>query len=146
MEWCHVLNRGVDRQRLLSRPSDYEAFEDVVEETLGQIPMRILQLLSDAKSLALCLMARTCWGFCRVHAEIERANLVQHAEEGKWSSLWRRERGTLEQQKCLVAWPLPCPRGWMKYVNDPETEVELNALRLPQYCARPEMRPASGAA
>ncbi len=34
----------------------------------------------------------------------------------------------------------------MKYVNDPETEVELNALRLPQYCARPEMRPASGAA
>ena len=58
-----------------------------------------------------------------------RANLVQHAEEWKWSSLWRRERGTLEQQKCLVAWPLPCPRGWMKYVNDPETEVELNVLR-----------------
>ncbi len=85
--------------------------------------------MCDAKSLALCLMARTCWGFSRVHAEIDRANLVQHAEEWKWSSLWCRERGSLEQQKCLVVWPLPCPRGWMKYVNDPETEVELNALR-----------------
>ncbi len=56
-------------------------------------------------------MARTCWGFRRVHAEIDCANLVQHAEEWNWSSLWHRERGTLEQQKCLVAWPLPCPRG-----------------------------------
>ena len=37
----HVLNRGVGRQRLLSRPSDYEAFEDVVEESLEKIPMRI---------------------------------------------------------------------------------------------------------
>ena len=100
-----------------------------MEETLEKIPMRILQRLRDAKSLALCLMARTCWGFSRVHAEIDRANLGQHAEEWKWSSLWCRERCTLEQQKCLVAWPLPCPRGWMKYVNDPETEVELNALR-----------------
>ena len=37
----HVLNRGVGLQRLFSRPSDYEAFEDVVEETLEKIPMRI---------------------------------------------------------------------------------------------------------
>ena len=37
----HVLNRGVGGQRLLSRPSDYEAFEDVVAETLEKIPMRI---------------------------------------------------------------------------------------------------------
>ncbi len=49
----HVLNRGVGRQRLLSRPSDYEALEDVVQESLEQIPMRILQLLCHAKSLAL---------------------------------------------------------------------------------------------
>ncbi len=67
----HVLNRGVDRQRLLSRPSDYEAFEDVVQvqESLEQIPMRILQRLCNAKSRALCLMARTCRGFSRVNAE-----------------------------------------------------------------------------
>ena len=32
-----------------------------------------------------------------------RANLVQHAEEWKRSSLWRHERGTLEQRKCLAA-------------------------------------------
>ena len=37
----HVLNRGVGRQRLFRQPSDYAAFESVIEETLDKTPMRI---------------------------------------------------------------------------------------------------------
>ena len=37
----HVLNRGVGRGRIFSKPEDYEAFERVVEETLERRPMRI---------------------------------------------------------------------------------------------------------
>jgi len=37
----HVLNRGVGRQRLFHKPKDYEAFEDILAETLITRPMRI---------------------------------------------------------------------------------------------------------
>jgi len=36
-----VLNRGVGRRRLFYKPRDYEAFEEIVEETLLTRPMRI---------------------------------------------------------------------------------------------------------
>ena len=37
----HVLNRGVGRQRLFDKPADYVAFEELVEETLDKVAMRI---------------------------------------------------------------------------------------------------------
>jgi putative transposase len=37
----HVLNRGVGRMQLFSKPADYEAFERVLAETLAKIPMAI---------------------------------------------------------------------------------------------------------
>ncbi|MEX1027694.1 MAG: transposase, partial [Candidatus Paceibacterota bacterium] len=37
----HVLNRGVGRCRLFYKPRDYEAFEEIVEETLLTRAMRI---------------------------------------------------------------------------------------------------------
>jgi putative transposase len=37
----HVLNRGVGRQRLFDNPADYIAFEEVLDETLDKVPMRI---------------------------------------------------------------------------------------------------------
>ena len=37
----HVLKRGVGRRRLFYKPKDYEAFEEIVEETLLTRPMRI---------------------------------------------------------------------------------------------------------
>ena len=58
-----------------------------------------------------------------------RANLVERAEDWQWSSLWRRESGTPDQRTCLADWPLPRPRGWLKFVNEPETEAELKQLR-----------------
>ena len=58
-----------------------------------------------------------------------RANLVDRAEEWQWSSLWRRERGTVDQRHWLGAWPLPRPRQWLKLVNESQTQAELEALR-----------------
>ena len=37
----HVLNRGVGRMRLFEKPRDYEAFEEILSETLAKIPLRI---------------------------------------------------------------------------------------------------------
>lgn len=37
----HVLNRGVGRMRLFTKPRDYEAFLEILDETLAKIPLRI---------------------------------------------------------------------------------------------------------
>src|SRR5512133_3734284 len=37
----HVLNRGVGRMRLFSKPRDYEAFLEILDETLAKLPLRI---------------------------------------------------------------------------------------------------------
>jgi putative transposase len=43
----HVLNRGVGRMQLFSKPADYDAFESILAETLKKTPLEIL---------AYCLM------------------------------------------------------------------------------------------
>jgi putative transposase len=58
-----------------------------------------------------------------------RANLVQRAERWRWCSLWRRGQGE-EQAGCwLHSWPIPHPADWADWVNGPQTEAELEALR-----------------
>jgi putative transposase len=37
----HVLNRGVARMQSFEESADYQAFEQVLRETLGESPMRI---------------------------------------------------------------------------------------------------------
>jgi putative transposase len=58
-----------------------------------------------------------------------RANLVERAEECRWSSLWRRVHGTTDDRRWLASWPLAEPRGWLRLVNEPQTDQELAALR-----------------
>jgi putative transposase len=58
-----------------------------------------------------------------------RAGLVRHAEQWRWSSLWRRLNGSPDERAMLCEWPLPRPRSWVQYVNQPQTEAELTALR-----------------
>jgi putative transposase len=57
-----------------------------------------------------------------------RANLVQRAEDWRYSSLWRRER-SLENDELLSAGPVSLPVDWIHRVNQPETAAELEALR-----------------
>jgi putative transposase len=58
-----------------------------------------------------------------------RADLVRRAEKWRWSSLWRRTRGAPEERAMLSNWPLPEPKSWLQYVNQPQTEAELSAIR-----------------
>lgn len=37
----HVLNRGVGRMRLFTKPRDYEAFQEILGETLAKVSLRI---------------------------------------------------------------------------------------------------------
>ncbi len=54
---------------------------------------------------------------------------MRRAENWRWSSLWRRLNGTGEDRQILSDWPLPRPRSWTQYVNQPQSEAELAALR-----------------
>jgi len=58
-----------------------------------------------------------------------RANLVEGAEQWRWSSLYRWKFGTPEEKRLLSAWPMPRRPGWIDYVNEPQTEAGLAAIR-----------------
>lgn len=60
-----------------------------------------------------------------------RANLVKKAEDWKWTSLYRREKGDEEQKKLLSKWPINIPTNYLKLVNEPHSNSELESLR---YC------------
>jgi putative transposase len=58
-----------------------------------------------------------------------RANLARRAEQWRWGSLFRWLRGTAEDKDLLSAWPLSRKPSWVDYVNAPQTEAELQAIR-----------------
>jgi putative transposase len=66
-----------------------------------------------------------------------RARLVKRAENWRWSSLWRRQQGSTEDQAILAKWPVPEPSNWLELVNEAQTEAELLALRLSVNRGRP---------
>jgi putative transposase len=61
-----------------------------------------------------------------------RAGLVKRAEQWHWGSLHKRDRGCRHKPgktELLDEWPVGRPRDWGKWVNQPESEAELAALR-----------------
>lgn len=58
-----------------------------------------------------------------------RAKLVKRIEEWRYGSAWRRHVGDHKAKSLLSTWPLRRPRGWLEYVNTPQTEAELDAVR-----------------
>ena len=70
---------------------------------------------------------------CRyVERNAMRGNLVERAEDWRWSSLWQRSQRSLPGEAAdwpkLTAWPVDRPRDWIKRVNRPETAAELEAI------------------
>ncbi|MEX0702453.1 MAG: transposase [Planctomycetales bacterium] len=64
-----------------------------------------------------------------VERNARRANLVERAEEWRWSSLWRRMSGDRAAQALLHRWPVPQPRDWARLVNRPQSAAEEQAIR-----------------
>lgn len=58
-----------------------------------------------------------------------RAKLVKRAEDWRWASLWRMTQGDRDARALISPWPLPRPRRWLDWVNEPQTEAELAAVR-----------------
>ncbi len=58
-----------------------------------------------------------------------RAGLVSRAQAWRWGSLYRRTRGTADQQALLTESPVPRGRLWLKHVNQAQTDAELADIR-----------------
>lgn len=64
-----------------------------------------------------------------VEANALRANLVDRAEDWRWSSLWRVVQGNRAQSPCMAPWPIDRPSKWVAYVNDSAAGDETDDLR-----------------
>lgn len=67
------------------------------------------------------------WACRYVERNPVRANLVTRAEDWRWSSMWQRRRNCTDG--LLSVWPIPLPANWQEYVNHPQSEAEVAALR-----------------
>jgi putative transposase len=59
-----------------------------------------------------------------------RAGLVSRAEAWRWGSLYRRSNTAIEPAIELTDPPIALGSSWRTYVNRPQTEAELVAIRL----------------
>jgi putative transposase len=58
-----------------------------------------------------------------------RAGLVRRAEKWRWGSLHRRMYGTPDERALLTEPSVPLGRSWCDYVQEAQTEAELEAIR-----------------
>ena len=58
-----------------------------------------------------------------------RAKLVRKAENWKWSSVWRRIHGSEKQKKILSEWPVERPKDYLKFLNEPQSDKEVDIIR-----------------
>lgn len=58
-----------------------------------------------------------------------RANFVRRAEEWCWCGLYRWLHGKAADKPSLASWPVARKAGWLEYVNRPQTEADLTAIR-----------------
>ena len=58
-----------------------------------------------------------------------RANLVKHAEDWQYGSLFRWNQSAEPLPKILSPWPIPRLPNWIQRVNEPLGEKELDAIR-----------------
>ncbi|MFA5831662.1 MAG: hypothetical protein WC878_07600, partial [Candidatus Paceibacterota bacterium] len=58
-----------------------------------------------------------------------RAKLTEKCEDWKWGSSWRRANGTAKEKKLLDPSPTPIPDGYLMWVNEPDKEEDIFAIR-----------------
>ena len=58
-----------------------------------------------------------------------RAKLCRQAEDWKYGSAWRNMHGSAQDRQLLAKWPIPRPRQWRAFVNEPQTQSEVDAIR-----------------
>jgi putative transposase len=63
-----------------------------------------------------------------VERNAKKAKLVRNAEDWQWSSVWRRKKGTERHKKLLARWPVPEPRDYLAWINEPQSPEEEAAI------------------
>ncbi len=104
--------------RLIDAIHWHAHYRDVGGGHLYQGRYKSFPIAEDDHYLAVCRY---------VERNALRAGLVARAEAWRWGSLARR-RGLVEGPT-LSAGPLALPVQWLRHVNAPQTEAELEALR-----------------
>lgn len=67
---------------------------------------------------------------CRyVERNALRGELVEHAEDWRWGSLWRWIQRAEPKPALLSPWPIARPSRWVERVNQPLTDKELAEIR-----------------
>ena len=66
-----------------------------------------------------------------------RAGLVEHAEDWRWSSLYRRLHAEIVPHVVLSEWPIERPSDWVRLVNTPQSAAEEEAIKQSIYRSRP---------
>lgn len=84
------------------------------------------------------------YAVCRyVERNALRARLVKRAQAWPWSSLGAKANAAAaEESPSPATWPVPRPRDWTDHVNEPQTEAELEAIRVSIQRGRPFGSPA----
>lgn len=72
-----------------------------------------------------------------VERNAKRAALVKKSEDWQWSSLYRRVRGTKNQQQLLSPWPVKPDANYLAWVNAPQPKEELENIRYAIKRGRP---------
>ena len=58
-----------------------------------------------------------------------RAGLCECAGDWQSGSAWRTQHGDEQARRLLSDWPIPRPRQWRAFVNQPQNEAEVAAIR-----------------
>jgi putative transposase len=66
-----------------------------------------------------------------------RARLVGRAQDWPWSGLHVKTSGNPERRQMLREWPVDCPANWVEFVNEPQTDAEVEQLRQHVRSGRP---------
>jgi len=72
-----------------------------------------------------------------VERNAKKANLSKKVEDWQWSSVWRREQGTVKQKSILSPWPVARPRDYLEILNEPLLQVEEDAMEKAEQKGRP---------
>lgn len=72
-----------------------------------------------------------------VERNAKKANLVKSAVDWKWSSVWRRDKGTAKEKELLCSWPVDIPRDYLDWLDEVQSADEEEALEKAEQRGRP---------
>ena len=151
----HVLNRGNGRAEVFHKKDDYIAFLDLMAEAGERLPMRLLAWCLIPNHFHLVLWPHrdgdlSRWMQWLLTSHVRRYHRHYHGsghvwqgrfkafpiqqDEHLWTVLRYVERNALRAnlvKRAGLLHPGPLPRGddWLTWVNQPQSEAELAALR-----------------